>query len=587
MVSLDGGGLPRDSEGAYDFQGNDLVNIKSLESSPVKGTAGGGEGANIVTDGGMEIWTDPNTLTNWTTFEVDGTLDQESTIVNSGTYASKITMNGDGDGLILESSSIPVTEDSAYKFKFYARNASDNGFIATFILNNTFSSATKAWNFYTETWDDWTGGGDFTDANFFNTEAGLTDVYQAFETEVFRGNSDEEIYVFLVCEGDANNVVYLDTVTVKEQTGLTPRGENLLTNESFEDWAINTEPDDWGFVNAGGSATVSETTIEADINSGSAAAEFTNDGDTPALIEQLHSSLTPTDEYSVKVFAKYDGSGNAAVIILDNILASATQIYNFTNEEWEEYNIDKLSEEDYHNNFTLSDSYGDEPYETDTFIVPANGKISVMLASIGENANVFIDDVSLATAEVEPTATPIVMWDFKNASDIDNLDVNDFILRLKTTDGTETNLIEWLANGSYTFTSINGTETSMVLKNLVQSNASGSRRSALLFAGCKADGTETALGNLDFQHNGTGDDFSSIAALDINDGTAIGSTTVMTWEDGLTTSYGDVLVDTGILTLKETTEPSAVDSHGKIYTKTDNNLYFQDGAGNEKQISTI
>ena len=40
-------------------------------------------------------------------------------------------------------------------------------------------------------------------------------------------------------------------------------------------------------------------------------------------------------------------------------------------------------------------------------------------------------------------------------------------------------------------------------------------------------------------------------------------------------------VEAGVLTLKETTTPTADANYGKVYTKTDNALYFQDGAGNE------
>ena len=50
--------------------------------------------------------------------------------------------------------------------------------------------------------------------------------------------------------------------------------------------------------------------------------------------------------------------------------------------------------------------------------------------------------------------------------------------------------------------------------------------------------------------------------------------------------YSDVsLADTGVLNLIETTTPTANAGYGKIYTKNDNELYFQDGAGVEVQIS--
>lgn len=45
-----------------------------------------------LTDGGMEIWTDPNTLTNWTKAGT-GTFSQEATIKYSGAYSAKFTGN--------------------------------------------------------------------------------------------------------------------------------------------------------------------------------------------------------------------------------------------------------------------------------------------------------------------------------------------------------------------------------------------------------------------------------------------------------------------------------------------------------------
>lgn len=41
----------------------------------------------------------------------------------------------------------------------------------------------------------------------------------------------------------------------------------------------------------------------------------------------------------------------------------------------------------------------------------------------------------------------------------------------------------------------------------------------------------------------------------------------------------------GDLTLKEKTTPTAVTNHGKLYTKSDNKLYFQDGGGTEHEVA--
>ena len=43
----------------------------------------------------------------------------------------------------------------------------------------------------------------------------------------------------------------------------------------------------------------------------------------------------------------------------------------------------------------------------------------------------------------------------------------------------------------------------------------------------------------------------------------------------------DLTLESGVLNLKETTTPTADTNYGKIYTKNDNKLYFQDGEGNE------
>jgi hypothetical protein len=49
----------------------------------------------------------------------------------------------------------------------------------------------------------------------------------------------------------------------------------------------------------------------------------------------------------------------------------------------------------------------------------------------------------------------------------------------------------------------------------------------------------------------------------------------------------DAILHNGVLTIKETTTPTAVTDYGKIYTKSDNKLYFQDGAGTEHEIAFV
>lgn len=49
----------------------------------------------------------------------------------------------------------------------------------------------------------------------------------------------------------------------------------------------------------------------------------------------------------------------------------------------------------------------------------------------------------------------------------------------------------------------------------------------------------------------------------------------------------EVTATDGVVTVKETTTPTAVADYGKIYTKSDNKLYFQDGAGTEHEIAFV
>ncbi len=52
-------------------------------------------------------------------------------------------------------------------------------------------------------------------------------------------------------------------------------------------------------------------------------------------------------------------------------------------------------------------------------------------------------------------------------------------------------------------------------------------------------------------------------------------------------THGSFRAEGGVLCLKEITTPSAITDYGKIYTKNDNCLYFQDGAGTEHKVAFV
>ncbi len=50
--------------------------------------------------------------------------------------------------------------------------------------------------------------------------------------------------------------------------------------------------------------------------------------------------------------------------------------------------------------------------------------------------------------------------------------------------------------------------------------------------------------------------------------------------------YADIGIVNSRFLLPETTTPTAIVNHGQIYTKSDDEIYFQDGAGNEHTVLT-
>jgi hypothetical protein len=80
-----------------------------------------------------------------------------------------------------------------------------------------------------------------------------------------------------------------------------------------------------------------------------------------------------------------------------------------------------------------------------------------------------------------------------------------------------------------------------------------------------------------------------------DDGTIIGGLDLKNIQDDLSNvlqaadsiSVTEVTVTGGILAVQETTTPTALVNYGKIYTKSDNKLYFQDGAGTEHEVQFV
>ena len=63
--------------------------------------------------------------------------------------------------------------------------------------------------------------------------------------------------------------------------------------------------------------------------------------------------------------------------------------------------------------------------------------------------------------------------------------------------------------------------------------------------------------------------------------TTSGNDGLITWDEGNDRFKfsDDLVLDKGVLFFNETTTPTAIANHGALYTTSDNELFFQDGAG--------
>ncbi len=125
---------------------------------------------------------------------------------------------------------------------------------------------------------------------------------------------------------------------------------------------------------------------------------------------------------------------------------------------------------------------------------------------------------------------------------------------------------------------ITGTSTyNIISNNRISGNAANKHRYGISEAS-SADDFNVYVGNIITD--------SQTAAFNINGA----SSTIISTVDGAVaigaepqTNVGadNLQLEGGVLVLKETTTPTADTNYGKIYTKSDNELYFQDGAGTE------
>jgi len=170
-------------------------------------------GSDVLTDGGLETWASSTALTNWDTiiFANNPTLEQESTIIHSGTYAGKFTNDG-GIPPVIEQLNTGLTVGATYNVQYWARYATA-GAGKVIVLNDAFATANQIWNFTSSTWDAFTGS-EFTSPAYQNAQE-LTGAYAEYTTSDFTVPANGQLNILVYGQDDdgaGNEVFYIDDI---------------------------------------------------------------------------------------------------------------------------------------------------------------------------------------------------------------------------------------------------------------------------------------------------------------------------------------------------------------------------------------
>lgn len=214
-------------------------------------------GSNILTDGGLEVWTDANNLANWinATGGAPGseTLTQESTPANvyAGTYSAKFTTDaGTNNGKYIAQQKTGLTTGDIYRLTFYAKESTSTATFQIIYINGVLGVATQVFHFTgasAGTWVNGTGAGGIVDPTAGDIPAEANDVItltNAFALKTCSVNvpvpTNGTIVVVLSAQGTGGAALdlYLDAISFQKVT--TGTNANLFDLQSPQDPATYT-----------------------------------------------------------------------------------------------------------------------------------------------------------------------------------------------------------------------------------------------------------------------------------------------------------------------------------------------------------
>ncbi len=367
--------------------------------------------ASTLTDGGIESWNTVETPDSWIFESTDLDYTAQSSDRNAGNYALALTSyNNYGDSYLSPSlfqEAINFSNNDSVQFRFYAKRSVGTPNAMVFYRYADALDNEYIYNFTSSTWEALAGP--ITDDQVETVT--LSDTWTQYTTTQVAAPASgvAGVEIAFISIGSLNDVALYDDVEFLVNSA------NVLTNSNFEAWStVPTSPSGWAIGSFNGIVKGSlegETTIT---HGGNYAVKSTwgwdSAGEVYNYVSTSTAGLQPGDTYQVSVWSrKNDGASTYArlgISLFNGPVSSATQIYDFYNNEWRTYttgtnpgwNDTGVQEEQ---RFVTTETY--QATTTENFIVPASGNITIALYGRGNKVgdvydSAYIDDVTLQKA---------------------------------------------------------------------------------------------------------------------------------------------------------------------------------------------
>jgi hypothetical protein len=222
-----------------------------------------------------------------------------------------------------------------------------------------------------------------------------------------------------------------------KQSGWTEYGTNILLNGGMESWTGG-NLDNWTFVNFGEGVTVLSQISGGHSGSYCAAISGTYEGSSLiGVLLQAKTNLTAGSQYALDGWAKLNSGTleDSGVIVFNNSsIEGSDKVWNFNTKQWDAFtgfNNMQTGE-----TFDINAASNWTNFQTEGITVPSTGTLLIVIyVSAEANFSFYLDDCRLRSFTYHPTS-PIEVYSISNPSNKDNLDENDYLIRIRTTGGT-------------------------------------------------------------------------------------------------------------------------------------------------------